>query len=121
MRKKHRLKKDLRVLLLDILAVNLAYFLALVFRAAVNGMSTLFGEAYNVADAASYCSIRELAERLCASHPPSRVVIDPAEGLGYAPACKLRLSTGKLEALGWKPRTGIMEAFDGLVASWRRG
>lgn len=79
------------------------------------------GEAYNVADAASYCSMRELAERLCASHPPSRVVIDPAEGLGYAPACKLRLSTGKLEALGWKPRTGIMEAFDGLVASWRRG
>ena len=79
------------------------------------------GDAYNVADAASYCSIRELAERLCASHPPSRVVIDPAEGLGYAPACKLRLSTGKLEALGWKPRTGIMEAFDGLVASWRRG
>ena len=42
----NRLKKDLGVLLLDILAVNLAYFLALVFRAAVNGMGTLFGDAY---------------------------------------------------------------------------
>lgn len=41
-----RLRKDFGVLLLDILAVNLAYFLALVFRAAVNGMGTLFGDAY---------------------------------------------------------------------------
>lgn len=42
----NRLKKDLGVLLLDILAVNLAYFLALAFRATVNGMGSLFGEAY---------------------------------------------------------------------------
>ena len=42
----NRLKKDLGVLLLDVIAVNLAYFLALVFRAAVNGMGTLFGDAY---------------------------------------------------------------------------
>lgn len=41
-----RLRKDFGVLLLDILAVNLAYFLALVFRAAVNGIGTLFGDAY---------------------------------------------------------------------------
>ena len=79
------------------------------------------GEAYNVADEASYCSIRELAQRLCASHPPSSVVIDPVEGMGYAPACKLRLSTAKLEALGWRPRTGLMDAFERLIASWREG
>lgn len=42
----NRLKKDLGVLLLDILAVNLAYFLALVFRAALNGKGALFGNAY---------------------------------------------------------------------------
>lgn len=42
----NRLKKDIGVLFLDIVAVNLAYFLALVFRAAVNGMGTLFGDAY---------------------------------------------------------------------------
>ena len=41
-----RLKKDFGVLLLDIVAVNLAYFLALVVRAAVNVMGTLFGDAY---------------------------------------------------------------------------
>ena len=78
------------------------------------------GEAYNVADEGSYCSIRELAEKLCASHPGSPVVVRPADGMGYAPPCRLRLSTAKLEALGWKPRTGLMEAFEMLIGSWRR-
>lgn len=39
----NRLKKDFGVLLLDVLAVNLAYFLALVFRVAVNNMGGVFG------------------------------------------------------------------------------
>lgn len=79
------------------------------------------GEAYNVADVNTYCSIRELAESLCAAHPPSRVVVEPAEGMGYAPISKLRLSTAKLEALGWRPRVGLLEAFERLVESWREG
>lgn len=79
------------------------------------------GEAYNVADESTYRSIRELAESLCAAHPPSRVVIRPAEGMGYAPISRLRLSTAKLEALGWRPRVGLMEAYERLIASWREG
>lgn len=38
-----RIKKDFGVLILDIVAVNLAYFLALVFRVAVNNMGGVFG------------------------------------------------------------------------------
>ena len=81
------------------------------------------GEAYNVANPETYCTIREMAEMLAAANPPLRVVIDAsgAEGRGYAPEFRMRLSTAKLEALGWKPRTGLMEAFEGLVESWRRG
>ena len=81
------------------------------------------GEAYNVANPETYCTIREMAEMLAAAHPPTRVVVDHAgaEGRGYAPEFRMRLSTAKLEALGWKPRTGLMEAFEGLVESWRRG
>ena len=79
------------------------------------------GEAYNVCNSASYCSIRELAEMLCAAHPPSRVVIRPTEGMGYAPISRLRLSAAKLEALGWRPRVGLMEAYERLIASWREG
>lgn len=79
------------------------------------------GEAYNVANPATYCSIREMAEMLCAAHPPCRVVVDlaGAEGKGYAPAFKMRLSTDKLEALGWKPRVGLAEAYERMLAAWR--
>ena len=79
------------------------------------------GEAYNVADASSYCSIRALAETLCAAHPPSRVSVDLADGMGYAPSCKLRLSTAKLEALGWSPRAEILATFERLIGSCREG
>lgn len=79
------------------------------------------GEAYNVANPATYCSIREMAEALCAAHPPSKVVVDlaAAAGMGYAPEFKMRLSTEKLEALGWKPRVGLAEAYERMLASWR--
>lgn len=79
------------------------------------------GEAYNVANPATYCSIREMAEMLCAAHPPSRVVVDlaAAAGMGYAPEFKMRLSTAKLEALGWKPHVGLAEAYERMIASWR--
>lgn len=79
------------------------------------------GEAYNVANPATYCSIREMAEMLCAAHPPCRAVVDlaGAAGRGYAPEFKMRLATDKLEALGWRPRVGLAEAYERLLASWR--
>lgn len=79
------------------------------------------GEAYNVANPATYCSIREMAAALCAAHPPSKVVVDlaAAKGRGYAPEFKMRLSTAKLEALGWKPRVGLAEAYERMLAAWR--
>ena len=81
------------------------------------------GEAYNVANPSTYCTIREMAEALAAAHPPTRVVVDltGAAGRGYAPEFRMRLSTAKLEALGWKPRTGLLEAYERLIASWREG
>ena len=79
------------------------------------------GEAYNVANPATYCTVREMAEALAAAHPPARVVVDlsGAAGRGYAPEFRMRLSTEKLEALGWRPRTGLLESFERLVDSWR--
>lgn len=62
-----------------------------------------------------------MAEALCAAHPPSRVVVDlaGAEGMGYAPEFRMRLSTAKLEALGWKPHVGLAESYERMIASWR--
>jgi len=45
---KNALKKDIWILLLDIVAVNLAYYLALVFRVAVNNMGGIFGSPSDV-------------------------------------------------------------------------
>lgn len=80
------------------------------------------GEAYNVANPETFCTIREMAEALCAANPPSRVVLDPslADGRGYAPEAKLNLSTQKIEALGWRARVGLMEMFERLVSEFRR-
>ena len=81
------------------------------------------GEAYNVANPETYCTIREMAEMLAAAHPPTRVVVDlsGAAGRGYAPEFRMRLSTAKLEALGWRPHTALLESYERLIDSWREG
>lgn len=71
-------------------------------------------EAYNIADADSNISIRELAETI-ASIGGRRVVIDipdADEKRGYNPVTKSVFSTEKLESLGWRPHNHI---FDGLT------
>lgn len=74
------------------------------------------GEAYNVANTDTYISIRNLAEYMKEQFAPSiSVRIVQTDGLGYAPVTKLRLSTEKLEALGWKPQVGKREMFDRLI------
>ena len=79
----------------------------------------LDGEAYNVANPATYCTIREMAENLCAAHPPCRVVVDTSAvaGRGYAPEFKMRLDVAKLMGLGWYPARGLAEMFERLIDS----
>ncbi|MBR2940192.1 MAG: NAD(P)-dependent oxidoreductase [Kiritimatiellae bacterium] len=79
------------------------------------------GEAYIVANPDTYCTIREMAEMLCRAHPKSKVVVDlgAAAGKGYAPEFQMRLTAEPLEALGWKAKTGLAEAFRRLLESWR--
>lgn len=76
------------------------------------------GEAYNIADADSNISIRELAETI-ASIGGQKVVIDlpdADEKRGFNPVTKSVFSTGKLESLGWKPQnhtsTGIRNTIE---------
>ncbi len=89
---------------------------------AVSAIETLIdrgvpGEAYNVANSSTFCTIREMAEMLAAAHPPTKVVVDldAGTGRGYAPEFRMRLSTEKLEKLGWKPQIGLLEAFERMI------
>lgn len=67
------------------------------------------GEAYNIADAESNISIRNLAE-IIANIGNRNVVIDAPdkdEKQGYNPVSRSVFSTDKMEKLGWLPRTHI--------------
>lgn len=78
------------------------------------------GEAYNVANQNTYISIREMAEFLRDNFNPQidvRVEMHPE--MGYAPVTRLRLSSEKLMALGWKPKIGLLEMYSNLLNSFR--
>ena len=77
------------------------------------------GEAYVVANPETYCTIREMAERLSARHPATRVTIElaAANGRGYAPEFQMKLDSTKLESLGWRPKYGLDEMFESMIAN----
>jgi len=69
------------------------------------------GQAYNIADANSNISIRELAETI-AKIGGKKVVIDVPdadEQKGFNVVTKSVFSTGKLEDLGWKVQSSILD------------
>ena len=74
------------------------------------------GEAYNVANEETYISARGMAVYLRENFAPSiSVRIELADNMGYAPVTTLRLSTDKLQTLGWKPRIGKRDMFERLI------
>lgn len=74
------------------------------------------GKAYNVANPATYVSIRDMAESLCSHfNPQLKVKVEPHPEKGYAPTTQLPLATLQLERLGWKPKVELMEMFRRLM------
>ena len=73
------------------------------------------GEAYNVANPATYISIRDMAGMLSEKYPASDVIEKVMINHNYAPETKLRLDTTKLENLGWKPAVDLGEMFQRLI------
>jgi nucleoside-diphosphate-sugar epimerase len=75
------------------------------------------GEAYNVADANSNISIRELAE-IIAKTGDKKVVIDVTdadEKKGFNPVSKSVFSTEKLQSLGWCAKKAIKEGLRNTI------
>lgn len=86
---------------------------------AVSALLTLLlkgenAQAYNLANSASYCSIRELAEKIVTVyHSPSRVLVNTGsaeERAIYPPDSYLRLDTQNLENLGWIPLVSLEDS-----------
>ena len=77
------------------------------------------GEAYNIADAKSNISIRELAETI-ATIGGRKVVMDipdADEKNGFNPVTKSVFSTEKLEELSWKPRSHISRGLKNTIVA----
>lgn len=77
------------------------------------------GEAYNVANPDTFCTIREMAEMVVRefSNGKSKVVIDTSEAAacGYLPSFKMKLNVDKLKALGWEPRIDLITMYRELI------
>lgn len=78
------------------------------------------GEAYVVANEDTYCTIREMAERLIAAHPESgsKLIIDTTDAAarGFAPPFQMKLDSAPLRALGWQPKVGLVEMYGRMMA-----
>jgi nucleoside-diphosphate-sugar epimerase len=74
------------------------------------------GNAYNVANESTYISAKGMAEYLRDNFNPAiQVKIELNDNMGYAPATKQRLSTAKIQQLGWQPQYGLKEIFNKLT------
>ncbi len=79
------------------------------------------GEAYNVANEESYISVKDMAQMVLKNHYPlGKLLFNIKEGLGYSPTTKLRLSTQKIAALGWKAAYNLEEMFERLIRSLKQ-
>jgi len=79
---------------------------------AINAMFVILakgknGEAYNVANKNSTCSIFELAKMF--SKNVAFDIAENVEKLGYAPVVKIALNSEKLEHLGWQAKISLDE------------
>lgn len=82
------------------------------------------GEAYNVTNMRTACSIKEMAQLVCDVFEDSDIQVkidipDDIASFGYNPEMIIRLDSGKLEALGWKASVSLEEMFRRLVASMK--
>ena len=89
----------------------------------ISGIMTILhkgetGQVYNVANEATFCSIRELAEIVARDIANNTITVKLGEKAGvkkkYPPTRSLRISSDKLQALGWQPRVGLLEALEEL-------
>lgn len=95
-------------------------------RDCVTGLLTILlkgmnAEAYNVSNPEAHTTIAEMAKMVCKkfTNGKAKVIFDiPKENtLGYAADTKMKLSSDKLQALGWKPEVGLEEAYRRLIMS----
>lgn len=83
------------------------------------------GEAYNVANKNTYCSIYEMAKLVAkeCANDSIQVIIeeDEAKNKYYTSPLHMNLDTTKVEAIGWKAEVGLAEMYKRMINDMRLG
>ena len=81
------------------------------------------GEAYNVANPATYCSIRQMAQMVAQEYGEGKVGViyanDPDAAGKYPKGGDIRMNIDKLRDLGWKPTASLKDMYAQLINEWR--
>lgn len=79
------------------------------------------GEAYNVANEETYCSIYEMASLVAEAYGQKVIVQEQdVSASGYAPTLYMDLDTVKLQALGWRPTTDLRAMYEKMIATMQQ-
>jgi len=83
------------------------------------------GEAYNISNSSATMTIREMAELVAkkAFNGKIDVVTEKPQDIdkyGYAEETTIRLSTKKIENLGWKPKYSLEEMYLRMISDWEK-
>lgn len=91
--------------------------IAAILRILLNGE---IGEAYNVVNESSTMQIKEMAQLVSENIAQGKISVEFAVSeeskRKYAPSTALKLSSRKLEGLGWHPEVGLTESYQFLIA-----
>lgn len=81
------------------------------------------GQAYNVANEATYLSIYDMAVIASKLHKTNKCTVNielqDINQLGYNPTVKINLQTKKLNELGWYPTVQLKDMFQSLISSMK--
>lgn len=81
------------------------------------------GQAYNVANEDTYCSIYEMATMVAGQVAEGRIGVrceieEDLSRFGYAPVLRMNLDTRKLQALGWRPQEDLVGMFRRMICGF---
>lgn len=78
--------------------------------------------AYNAANAATYCSVKQMGNALSEHFAQGKVAVktntSPQAQSKYPPTSYLKLDTARLEQLGWKASTDLMEMYERMMLAF---
>ena len=81
------------------------------------------GEAYTVVNEETNIQVKDMAQKVATelANDEIKVIFDIPESslqYGYAPDTKMKLLGGKMCALGWNPKVGLMDMYTRMMKDW---